>query len=276
MRPGLIGIFDSGVGGLTVADRVRTDLPGAPFLYFGDTAHVPYGSRSAEEVRHLVTAISRHLVDSGARALVMACNTSSALALDSVRSWCPVPVVGIIEAAARAAVAASRNGSVGVIANLLTAGSGAYERAAAQALKEKGLPSDSVQVHPMGCPKLVPLVEAGEVRSLAARSALLEYLQPLQARGIDTLVLGCTHYPFLAPLIAEILGPGVTIIDPAVYVVAELRALGWQPNPGASDDLSYQVSGDPVDFERTASALLGHPIAGTTRIILEPKACVGF
>jgi len=276
MRPGLIGIFDSGVGGLTVADRVRADLPGAPFLYFGDTAHVPYGSRSVEEVRQLVAAISRHLVDSGARALVMACNTSSALALDSVRSWCPVPVIGIIEAAARAAVAATRNGSVGVIANVLTAGSGAYEKAVAQACGESGRPVNSVQVHPVGCPRLVPLVEAGEVRSLAARSALLEYLGPLQARDVDTLVLGCTHYPFLAPLIAEILGPGVTIINPAVYVVAELRALGWQPVPGAGEQASYQVSGDPADFDRTASALLGRRVSGTTQVVLQPKACVGF
>ena len=273
MQPGLIGIFDSGVGGLTVAARVHGDLPGAPFLYFGDTAHVPYGGRTAEEVRGLVTAIARHLIASGAEALVMACNTSSALALDSIRSWCTVPVIGIIEAAARAAVMATRNGSVGVIANLLTAGSGAYERAAARLLAESGQPQERVRVLPVGCPKLVPLVEAGDVSSPAAREALLEYLLPLQAAGIDTLVLGCTHYPFLVPLIADLLGPEVIIIDPAVYVVEELKALGWSVG-GPAAPLLFQVSGDPAEFERTAAALLGPWVKGTTRVLLDQTCAV--
>jgi glutamate racemase len=275
MRSGLIGLFDSGVGGLTVADRVRQDLPGAPFLYFGDTAHVPYGNRSAEEVRHLVSAIARHLVASGAQVLVMACNTSSALALDLVRAWSPVPVIGIIEAASRAAVQATRNGVIGVIANPLTAGSGAYEKACAQAASEAGGQVGGVRVLPVGCPRLVPLVEAGEVHSPSARAALVEYLGPLQAEGIDTLVLGCTHYPFLVPLITEILGPGVRIIDPAIYVVAELVALGWSPSqPGEALPL-YQVSGDPLDFDRTASRLLGRPVTGTSRVDLSARACAG-
>ncbi|MGI5842853.1 MAG: glutamate racemase [Candidatus Xenobium sp.] len=274
MRPGLIGIFDSGVGGLTVADRVRQELPGAPFLYFGDTAHVPYGNRSAEEVRHLVSAIARHLVASGAQVLVMACNTSSALALDLVRAWSPVPVIGIIEAASRAAVQATRNGVVGVIANPLTAGSGAYEEACARASSEAGERAGGVRVLPVGCPRLVPLVEAGEVRSPSARAALLEYLGPLRDEGIDTLVLGCTHYPFLVPLITEILGSGVRIIDPAVYVVAELVKSGWSPScPGEALPL-YQVSGDPLDFDRMASRLLGHLVTGTTRVDLGAGACV--
>lgn len=275
MRSGLIGLFDSGVGGLTVADRVRQDLPGAPFLYFGDTAHVPYGNRSVEEVRHLVSAIARHLVASGAQVLVMACNTSSALALDSVRSWSPVPVIGIIEAASRAAVQATRNGVIGVIANPLTAGSGAYELACARAASEAEELAGGLRVLPVGCPKLVPLVEAGEVGSPAARAALMEYLGPLQAEGVDTLVLGCTHYPFLVPLISEILGPGVRIIDPAVYVVAELVALGWSPSqPGGTPPL-YQVSGEPLDFDRTASRLLGRLVTGTTRVDLGVRTCVG-
>jgi len=273
MRSGLIGLFDSGVGGLTVADRVRQDLPGAPFLYFGDTAHVPYGNRSVEEVRLLVSAIARHLVASGAQVLVMACNTSSALALDSVRSWSPVPVIGIIEAASRAAVQATRNGVIGVIANPLTAGSGAYEKACARASVESGKPAGSVRVLPVGCPNLVPLVEAGEVHSPAARAALTEYLGPLQAQEVDTLVLGCTHYPFLVPLISEILGPDVRIIDPAVYVVAELVALGWSPSQPGDVPPVYQVSGEPLDFDRTASRLLGRPVAGTTRVDLSARAC---
>lgn len=272
MQRGLIGIFDSGVGGLTVAARVQEDLPGASYIYFGDTAHVPYGNRSADDVIGLVSNIARHLVDSGAEALVMACNTSSALALDSVRSWCPVPVIGIIEAAARAAVFASRNGQIGLIANPLTAGSGAYERAAGRTLAAQGYAPTAARIFPIGCPKLVPLVEAGEVSTPTARAALLEYLEPLMAEGIDTLVLGCTHYPFLTPQIAEILGPSVEIIDPAVFVVEDLKRLGWQPNDPRSGRLLYQVSGDPHEFEKTATMLLGRRLAGVSRVVLQEQA----
>lgn len=272
MQRGLIGIFDSGVGGLTVASRVQEDLPGASFLYFGDTAHVPYGNRSADDVVRLVTGIARHLVESGAGALVMACNTSSALALDSVRSWCPVPVIGIIEAAARAAVLVSRNGTIGLIANPLTAASGAYERAAAQALARDGRSSAAARILPVGCPKLVPLVEAGAVGSPEARAALHEYLDPLQAQGIDTLILGCTHYPYMVPLISEILGPSVAIVDPAVYVVEELKRLGWQPSDPRNGRALYQVSGDPHEFEKTATMLQGRRMAGVAQVVLEQQA----
>lgn len=272
MQRGLIGIFDSGVGGLTVAARVQEDLPGASYIYFGDTAHVPYGNRSADDVIGLVSGIARHLVDSGAEVLVMACNTSSALALDAIRNWSPVPVIGIIEAAASAAVFASRNGQIGVIANPLTASSGAYERAAGKALAAQGYAPTSARLHPVGCPKLVPLVEAGEVTTPKARAALLEYLDPLMAEGIDTLVLGCTHYPFLTPLIAEILGPGVEIIDPAIYVVEELKRLGWLPGDARGGRLLYQVSGDPHEFEKTATMLMGRRLANASRVILQQQA----
>ena len=268
----LIGIFDSGVGGLTVAARVQEDLPGASYLYFGDTAHVPYGNRSADDVVRLVTGIARFLVEEGAAALVMACNTSSALALEATRAWSPVPVIGIIEPAARAAVLASRNGSIGLIANPLTARSGAYERAASQALAAGGLAPDAARITPVGCPKLVPLVEAGEVGSPAARAALEEYLAPLQAEGVDTLILGCTHYPFLVPLIQEILGPGVVIIDPAVFVVEELKRLGWSAEEGTPGQRLYRVSGDPHEFEKTATLLLGRRLAGTCQVTVETPA----
>lgn len=272
MQRGLIGIFDSGVGGLTVAARVQEDLPGASYVYFGDTAHVPYGNRSADDVIGLVADIAHHLVDSGAEALVMACNTSSALALDAVRAWSPIPVIGIIEAAARAAVFSSRNGQIGLIANPLTASSGAYERAAGKALAAQGYAPTSARIFPVGCPKLVPLVEAGEVSTPSARAALLEYLEPLQAEGIDTLILGCTHYPFLTPLIAEILGPGVDIVDPAIYVVEDLKRLGWQPGDLRSGRSLYQVSGDPHEFEKTATMLMGRRLAGVSRVILQEQA----
>jgi glutamate racemase len=254
-----IGVFDSGVGGLTVAARLLEDLPGVSYVYYGDTAHVPYGGRRPEEIVALVTPIAEHLLDCGAEALVMACNTSSALALEEVRSWCPVPVVGIIEPAARAAQEVTRSGRVGLIANPLTARSGAYERA---------LAGSSVRLYAVGCPRLVPLVEAGDVSGPAARQALLEYLEPLQEAGIDTLILGCTHYPFLTPLIREILGPGVAIVDPAGYVVDELGRLGFAPGPGPAEH-RYHVSGSPAEFERVGSRLLGRLLTGVVRVPLD-------
>lgn len=257
MNKGLIGIFDSGVGGLTVADKVEKVLPSASFVYFGDTKYVPYGARPAEEVVALITKICRHLVDTQVEVIVMACNTSSALALGPVRSWCPVPVIGIIEAAAKAAVGISKNGNIGVIANKLTASSGAYERAAAAAFASIG--GIEPHVYPMGCPKLVPLVEAGNVSGPEAYAALNEYLTPLQEKNIDTLILGCTHYPFLRPAIEKILGPSVTVVDPADYVAAELEEMGWG-NDGTIGEKRYQASGDGQDFSRVASELLGKVI----------------
>ncbi|MBQ7567174.1 glutamate racemase, partial [bacterium] len=184
-----IAIFDSGVGGLTVAEQVQTSLPGADTIYFGDTKYVPYGSRPSAEVVALIERICRYLVGEGAGVLVMACNTSSALAYEQVCGWSPVPVVGIIEAAAKAAVRLSPKGRIGVISNALTAASGAYERAVRRYSAE-------ARVYPMGCPKLVPLAEQGIISGAEAEEALREYIEPLLAQDIDTLVFGCTHYPF--------------------------------------------------------------------------------
>lgn len=260
MSSGRIGVFDSGVGGLSIAGRLMTDAPQLFIHYYGDTAHVPYGNRPASEVTHLVETIVEYLVESGVSAVVMACNTSNALALDRVRSWCPVPVVGIIDPAAEAAVLRTRNGRIGLIANPLTAASGAYDRACRNAL---GHLNFGVQVFPMGCPKLVPLIESGQVGTREAREALWEYLAPLQMEQIDTLILGCTHYPFLRPLIQELLGPDVEIIDPAAYVYQELTRLGISAT--ASLPHQIEVSGDPDDFARVGSRLLGRTLSGVSQ-----------
>lgn len=257
MGAGLIGVFDSGVGGLSIAGRLMQDAPHLAIHYYGDTAHVPYGNRPAAEVTYLVESIVEYLVDSGAGAIVMACNTSNALALDRVRSWCPVPVVGIIDPAASAAALRTRNGKIGLIANPITARSGAYEKACRSALSS--LPS-AVEVFPMGCPKLVPLIESGRVDTREARDTLWEYLAPLQMEGIDTLILGCTHYPFLRPLIAELLGPDVEIIDPAAYVLQELTRLGVTSTPSVPH--LTEVSGDPDEFARVGSRLIGRVLGG--------------
>ena len=255
MSSGRIGVFDSGVGGLSIAGRLMQEAPELSIHYYGDTAHVPYGNRPAREVIHLVETIVEHLVAAGAAAVVMACNTSNALALERVRSWCPVPVVGIIDPAAAAAVMRTRNGRIGLIANPLTAQSGAYERSCRTAL---GQANFGIQVFPMGCPKLVPLIESGEVNTREARETLWEYLAPLQMEGIDTLILGCTHYPFLRPLIQELLGPEVEIIDPAYYVLQELSRLGVTSTVAAPHRI--EVSGDPDEFARVGAMLLNRPL----------------
>jgi glutamate racemase len=268
MLLGRIGVFDSGVGGLTVASRLMSEAPHLALHYFGDTAHVPYGNRPAEEVTRLVEDITDYLVRSGVSAVVMACNTSNALAIDRIRQWCPVPLIGIIEPAARAAVQATRNGRIGVIANPITAASGAYERAAAAvpACKERLL-----KVYPVGCPKLVPLIETGRVNSPEAREALMEYLEPLIERSVDTLVLGCTHYPFLTHLIRDIMGPDVVIIDPGASVIHELCKHGVTRTQ--TQGHIFEVSGCPGDFETHGSRLIGYHIQNVRQVTgLTPPA----
>ncbi len=261
MPRGKIGIFDSGVGGLTVADQIQQDLPGLSFLYFGDTKYVPYGTRSAAEVIKLIERICRFLVGEGAEALVMACNTSSALAYEHVSRWSPVPVVGIIEAAAKAASRLSAGGRIGVISNVLTASSRAYERAVHRYRPE-------AEVHLMGCPKLVPLAERGAVSGPEAEAALHEYVDPLLAHHIDTLVLGCTHYPFFRATLQAMLGPQVLLVDPAAYVAGELTELGLIPVRGSSER-EYAVSGDPQSFAQVARELLGYELGQVRQALNE-------
>ncbi len=261
----LIGVFDSGVGGLTVAERLQEALPALSFIYYGDTAHVPYGDREAKEVVWLIDKICRHLLQSGAQALVMACNTSSALAYEHVLSWSPRPVIGIIAEAAEAAAQATREGKVGIMANPLTAASGAYERELVRQAERHEL--GCVEGKAIGCPRLVPFIERGEVEGPAVEEALRAYWQPLERWGADTLILGCTHYPFLRPVLSKLVGPEVTIIDPAYYVAKRLQSLGLG-NGAGQRQISYQVSGDPQDFARVGAQLLGRPLEPVIQVKL--------
>lgn len=264
---GRIGVLDSGVGGLTIAGRLMDEAPGLSIHYFADTANLPYGGKTPEQVTGLAQGVVRHLVRQGVSAVVMACNTSNAVALESIRQWCPVPVVGIIQPAAQAAVGISRNGRIGVIATKVTAQSGAYERACARAIQS---PDDykEVAVRSIGCPKLVPLIESGKIWSYEAREALLEYLTPLLAWNMDTLILGCTHYPFLREHIQQIVGPTVKIVDPSHYVLGELARLGVTETTRAAN--IYQVSGVPCEFEISGSRLMSRPITGATCVPITP------
>lgn len=213
-----IGIFDSGVGGLTVVRFLFRELPEERIIYFGDTAHLPYGSRTPEELIAFGEEIVSFLLQFRVKAVVAACNTSSSVSLPHLQKKFPIPILGVLEPGVRAAIRVTRNKRVGVIATAATVNSGAYPRAFERQDPE-------VKVFAQACPLFVPLVEAGRMESPEARDAANEYLAPLKEAGIDTLVLGCTHYPFLAPVVSEVLGPEVRLVDPAEETVRELAML---------------------------------------------------
>jgi glutamate racemase len=206
LRP--IGVFDSGIGGLTVVRALRDLLPHEDIFYIGDTARLPYGGKSKATIERYSIEISGLLLAENAKLIVVACNTSSSLAIAKLHEILRVPVVGVIAPGARAAVKETRIGHVGVIGTRSTIKSEAYERAI-QAL------NPGVRVTSQACPLLVPLVEEAWLEEEVTREVLHRYLDPIIAAGIDTLVLGCTHYPLLAPLIQEVAGPGVHLVDSA-------------------------------------------------------------
>lgn len=212
-----IGVRDSGVGGLTVARCIRKVLPHARLLYFADTAHVPYGERAPEEVRHFALSISGFLIEHGAQMVVFACNTSSAYALNQARETLPVPVVGMIEPGARTAVEASPSGRIGVLATQATVQSSVYSQWI------KRLRPDATP-HEIGCPEFVPLVENEKTNTQAARTASQKYLQPLLEARVDTVILGCTHYPLLLPVLQEA-APQLCFVDPAQAVARDVSQL---------------------------------------------------
>jgi len=209
-----IGVFDSGIGGLTVVRELMRQLPHECVIYFGDTARVPYGPKSPDTVRRYSREIAGYLTSQDVKAIVVACNTATAHALPTLQREHTIPVIGVVEPGARAAVAATRRGDLGVIGTAGTIGSGAYERAI------RAIAPDT-NIVARACPLFVPLVEEGWLNTEPTRLIAREYLGPLQAAGIDTLVLGCTHYPLLKPLIGRILGPDVALIDSAHETAAE-------------------------------------------------------
>lgn len=213
-----IGVFDSGIGGLTVVAALRRTLPAEKILYLGDTARVPYGGKSPETVTRYSKEISDLLVAEGAKMIVAACNTASALAVPSLALTYPVPFIGVIEPGAAAAVLATRNGKIGVIATRATIASDAYGKAIRSL-------SANIEVTAIACPLLVPLIEEGLFDDEITRTLLRRYLEPLLRAGIDTLVLGCTHYPLLKGVIGRICGKKVTLVDSAENCALAVRAL---------------------------------------------------
>lgn len=206
VRP--IGVFDSGIGGLTVVKAMRDLLPNESISYLGDTARVPYGPKSPETVQRYAMELADMLIKRDAKALIVACNTVSSVALPALMKNFPVPVIGVIEPGARAALAASRNRRIGVIGTRATIRSGAYEKALHAA-------DPNVKVNSQACPLLVPLIEEGLLHDEVTDRMILRYLEPLLADEIDTLVLGCTHYPLLTGAMARVLKRQIMIVDSA-------------------------------------------------------------
>lgn len=247
-----IGLFDSGVGGLTVLRELYRQLPQESVIYFGDTARLPYGTRSSAQILQYVREILTWMVQQNVKMVIMACNTSSALALEAVRSEFNIPILGLILPGARAAVQAGRR--IGVIATPATAASNAYRQAVLEV-------DASAHVWQVGCPKFVPLIEQNRLDDPYTTEIAREYVTPLIQHQIDTLIYGCTHYPYLAPVLRRILPPTVKFVNPAVHVIAaaaqELDLLGLR-NTGSPLPTCFCVSGNPTPFRQLATQWLGY------------------
>ncbi|MBB6673863.1 glutamate racemase [Cohnella nanjingensis] len=263
-----IAVLDSGVGGLTVVKEVMRQLPREKILYFGDTARTPYGSRSAEQVTQFTREIVDYLAQFQPKMIVIACNTATAVALDDITSRVDIPVVGVINPGARAALGRTKTNVVGVIGTEGTIRSGAY----VQALRRL---SPHIEVVSQACPQFVPLVEDGNFRSRQTEQIVFESLSALRGSSIDSLILGCTHYPFLAETISEAMGPNVTLISSADETAREISTILQGHNQLAGNDElpihQFFCSGDPKKFQEIAQAWLGEQIRLTPVVWQAPN-----
>jgi glutamate racemase len=267
-----IGIFDSGVGGLTVARAILDQLPHEQVIYLGDTAHVPYGPKPIADVRRYALDCLDHLVDHGVKLLVMACNSAAAACLHDARERYAVPVVEVIRPAVRRAAAATRNGRVGVIGTAATINSGAYTDAFAAA--------PHVTVTGVACPQFVEFVERGITSGRALLGLASAYLEPLQRAQVDTLVLGCTHYPLLAGLLGLVMGDGVTLVSSADETAKEVYRVLTRSDLVRPDDAPPPVhrlltTGDAAPFGRLAQRFLGADILAGVPVSAVPAATTG-
>lgn len=257
-----IGVFDSGIGGLTVLKALAEALTAEDFIYLGDTARLPYGTKSSEVIIRYSRENTEFLLAKGIKMLVVACNTASAVALAEIARHTVVPVVGVIEPGAEAAIKASRNGKIGVIGTEATIASGAYTRAI-QALRPRA------EIYTRACPLLVPLVEEGWTDNDIAERTVAFYLESLKSSGIDTLLLGCTHYPLLRGVFERILGPSVRIVDSAEATAAAVRARLAAlrlARPRGVGSQSYFVTETPDRFVRVGRRFIGDRVESAVRI----------
>ena len=253
-----IGVFDSGVGGLTVARAILELLPHEPLLYVGDTARFPYGPKRVEDIRRYALEVAEYLILRDVKMLVVACNSVEVSAIGDIAVRAGVPVVGVIDPGARAAARITRNGRIGLIGTEATVRSGAYDRAVVAT-------GASAHLFSQACPLFVEYVERGDTTSEPLREAAREYLVPLMERGIDTLILGCTHYPLLSGLLQMELGPDVVLVssaeETAKDVYAELLRHGLQREDGTKPHHEFLSTGDPSTFGTVAEIFLGPEIA---------------
>jgi glutamate racemase len=253
-----VGVFDSGIGGLTVARALMQHLPHERILYFGDTARVPYGVKSADTIAQYAIQITDFLLERQVKLLIVACNTMAAVAASAIRARSPVPVLDVIEVGARVAAQSTHNRRVGVIGTLTTIGSGAYDTAIHGH-------DPAIAIHSRACPLFVPLVEEGWLDHPVTLLTAQEYLAPVLAQGVDTLVLGCTHYPLLWPLLAGVAGSEVQLVDSAettaTHTAALLDRLGLL-NPGNLPPAHrFYVTDVPQRFRAVGERFLGQPLA---------------
>lgn len=251
-----IGIFDSGVGGLTVVREIECQLPNESFVYFGDTARYPYGPRSSEIVREFARQDAQLLLSYGVKMLVVACNTASSVAMESLIESVSVPIIGVIEPGARAAVSATRSGRIGVIGTVGTISSNSYQRAIHSA-------APNMKVVAAACPLFVSLAEEGFLDGEIPRAVALHYLTPLLEENIDTLILGCTHYPLLSGVIQNVVGKSVQLVDSASATVSEMARFLVENSLLRKEDghpMQHFVVSDAAErFRRVGSRFLSHP-----------------
>lgn len=259
-----IGVFDSGIGGLTVVRALMERLPLESIVYFGDTARVPYGIKSVATIEYFTAQITEFLLQQQVKMLIIACNTMAAVAAHVVHARAgAVPVLDVIEAGARAAVAETRGGAIGVIGTPTTVNSNAYARRVHEL-------DPSARVYSQACPLFVPLVEEGWLDHPVTRLTAQEYLKPVLAEEVDSLVLGCTHYPLLKPLLKEVAGPGVRLVDSAIttaeLAAERLQGLGLARSPGARASYRYVVTDVPLRFQTIGERFLGRSLGQVEKL----------
>lgn len=261
-----IGMFDSGVGGLTVARTVVDQLPHESIMYIGDTANAPYGDKPLEQVRECAAAVADELVARGCKMIVVACNSASAAFIDYAREHYDIPVIEVILPAVRRATATTRNGKVGVIGTAATVESGAYARTF------EGHAGEQVDVYQQACPLFVPFVERGITTGRQILGITENYLEPLKDAGVDTVVLGCTHYPLLTGVVQLVMGDDVTLVSSAeetaktVYRILSETGQLADNDPEREVALSFESTGDPARFASLATRFLGPAITSVSHI----------
>jgi glutamate racemase len=282
-----VAVFDSGVGGLTVLHELLVSLPAEDYLYLGDTAHFPYGNRSDAELQEFSVQIAEHLLAQGAKLVVVACNSASAAALETLERWLErvapeIDAIGVLRPAAQLAVVATHNGRIGLLATPATVANGGYERAI-------GAADPHVHLESVACPDLAPIIQSGFPFDESVIDTVRRYCAPLRAAAVDTVILGSTHYPLCAPILQRMLGRGVTLVSAGAGVARSVeRALAARDllNPrtdaehavvagsGWEGTYRFQCTGDPESFRELGTRFLQMPLGQVERIAL-PRPTVG-